>query len=271
MCPDARSESPTPAGIYDYLLGGRHHSEADREAAEKALAIAPEARSAAKENRAFLRRAVSYTAERGVRQYIDLGSGFPSRGAVHEIAGRFVPNPHVLYVDYDQMAVKASRPMLESYPHAEIIARDLRRPWDVIDAPETARLIDWSKPVAVLVVAVLHFVGDDDDPGEIIATFRDHMAPGSYLVLTHGSAGENPQDAEEAAHAWEGTRSPVRLRTPSDVDGWFVGFEMVGPGLVTAREWGTEEPAPTRQAVMLAGVGRVPADDRGAGTTGSCA
>jgi S-adenosyl methyltransferase len=256
--PGDRAESPTPAGIYDYLLGGRHHSAADREAAEKALAIAPEARSVAKENRAFLRRAVSYIAERGVRQYIDLGSGFPSRGAVHEIAGRFVPDPHVLYVDYDQTAAKVSRAMLASYPHAEILARDLRQPWDVIDAPETARLIDWAKPVAVLMVAVLHFVGDDDRPGEIIATFRDQMGPGSYLVLTHGSAGENPQDAREAAHAWDQTRSPVRLRTPSEVDGWFVGFEMVGPGLVTAREWGTEEPAAHDQAVMLAGVGRIP-------------
>ncbi len=253
-----RAGSPTQAGIYDYLLGGHHHTPADREAAEKALTIAPEARIMARQNRAFMQRAVGYMAERGVRQYIDLGSGFPTVGAVHEIAGRFVPRPHVLYVDYDLMAAAFSRAMVTSYPYVEVIACDLRNPWDVIDAPETARLIDWSRPVAVLMVAVLHFVRDEDDPKDIVTTFRDHMAPGSYLVVSHISPGENPENAEEAAHAWDGTRSPARLRMPAEIDGWFVGFDMVGPGLVTTAEWGTLKPAPRGQAVMLAGVGRVP-------------
>ena len=253
-----RAGPPTQAGIYDYLLGGHHHTPADRDAAEKALITAPEARVMARQNRAFAQRAVCYMAERGVRQYIDLGSGFPTVGAVHEIAGRFVPRPHVLYVDYDLMAATFGRAMVSSYPNVAVIACDLRNPWDVIDAPGTARLIDWSQPVAVLMAAVLHSVRDEDDPRDIVTTFRDHMAPGSYLVVSHMSPGENPGSAEAAARAWDGTRPAARLRMPAEVDGWFVGFDMVGPGLVTTTEWGTTKPAPSGQAVMLAGVGRVP-------------
>jgi hypothetical protein len=253
-----RSAKPTPGGIYDYLLGGHHCSKTDREAAEKALAIAPELRSAALDNRGFLQRAVRYAAEQGVGQYIDLGSGFPTVGAVHEIAGRVVSNPHVLYVDYDPFVATFSQEMLKPYPYADIIARDLRHPWDIIDASETSRLIDWTEPVAVLMVAIMHFVSDDDNPGEIVATFRDHMAPGSYLILSHASHGENAENAEDAARIWDDTRSSIRLRTPSEIDSLFVGFEMVEPGLVTVTEWGTDKPAPTGQALVLGGVGRVP-------------
>ena len=247
----------TPAGIYDYLLGGRHHSTADREAAEKALAIAPEARFAARENRAFLQRVVRYIAGQGVRQYIDIGSGFPTVGPVHEIATEVVPDPHVIYVDYDPAVTALSRELLKS-PNAVTIARDLRYPWDIIEDPEVTRLIDWSQPVAVLMVAILHFIPDAEDPAEIIATFRDLMASGSYLVISHASHGENPDAAEEASHAWDSARSGMTLRTPHDIDGLFVGFDLVPPGLVTTTEWGTANLAPTGQGLILAGVGRVP-------------
>jgi S-adenosyl methyltransferase len=155
--PASGSAAPSPAGIYDYLLGGHHHSAADREAAEKALAIAPEARFAARENRAFLQRVVRYIADHGVRQYIDIGSGFPTVGPVHEIAAGIVADPHVVYVDYDPAVATLSRELLKS-PNVVTIARDLRRPWDIIDDPEVTQLIDWSQPVAVLMVAILHFL-----------------------------------------------------------------------------------------------------------------
>ena len=250
-------DEPTPAGIYDYLLRGHHHSAADREAAEKALALAPETRFAALENRAFLQRAVRYAAACGVRQYIDIGSGFPTAGSVHEVAATVVSDPHVIYVDYDPAVTEVSRELLRS-PNVAVVAHDLRYPWDIIDDHTVDRLIDWSEPVAILMVAILHFVTDQENPAEIIATLRDRMSPGSYLVLSHGSHGENPDVAEEAARAWDSARSPITLRTPREIADLFIGFELVPPGLVTTTEWGTEDPAPTGQALILAAVGQVP-------------
>jgi SAM-dependent methyltransferase len=247
----------SPAGIYDYLLGGDHHSAADREAAEKALAIAPEGRFAALENRAFLQRAVRYAAERGVRQFIDIGSGYPTAGPVHEIAAQTVAGPHVVYVDYDPAVAALGRKLVRSANVATVV-HDLRRPWDIIDDADVARLIDWSQPVTVLMVAILHFVTDAEDPAEIIATFRDQMAPGSYLILSHGCHGENPDAVEEAARAWNSARSRLTLRSATAIDDLFSGFEMVPPGLVTTTEWGTTDPAPTGQGLVLAGVGLVP-------------
>lgn len=255
--PSGPLAAPSPAGIYDYLLNGQHHSAADREAAENALAIAPETRFAALENRAFLQRAVRYVAEHGVRQYIDIGSGYPTAGPVHEVAGQIVTDPHVVYVDYDPEVASLSRTLLRS-PNVVTLAHDLRHPWHIIDDPEVARLIDWSEPVAVLMVAILHFVTDADDPKEIIATFRDQMAPGSYLILSHGVHGETPDTAEEAIRAWDDATSRVTLRTPTAVEDLFTGFELIPPGLVTTTEWGTDQPAPTDQGLILAGVARVP-------------
>jgi hypothetical protein len=255
--PPASGGRPSPAGIYNYLLNGTHYSAADREAAESALAIAPEARFAALENRAFLQRAVRHAAARGVRQYVDIGSGYPTVGPVHEAAAEVVADPRVVYVDYDPAVAGLSHALRQS-PNVITAVHDLRRPWDIIDDPEVAGLIDWSQPVALLMVAILHFVTDEEDPAEIIATFRDQMAPGSYLILSHACHGENPDAAEEAARAWDSARSRMALRPPTAIEDLFAGFELVPPGLVTTTEWGTGQPAPTGQALILAGVGRAP-------------
>jgi S-adenosyl methyltransferase len=253
----AGAAGPTPAGIYDYLLGGENHSLADRDAAERALAIAPATRSEVLENRDFLQRAVRYVASQGVTQYIDLGSGYPTAGAVHEIAGETVPDPHVVYVDYDPLVAERSQEMLRS-PHTITIVHDLRHPWEIIDDPQLAQVIDWSRPVAVLMVAILHFVRDSDNPTEIIATFRDHMVPGSFLVLSHGCAGDAPDQAEEARRAWDRATSAVTLRTPRQIEDMLVGFELAEPGLVSTTEWRTDRAAPSGHGVILAAVGRVP-------------
>jgi O-methyltransferase involved in polyketide biosynthesis len=244
---------PSPAGIYDYILGGQYHTAADRDAADKVLAIAPEFRFAAVENRAFLQRAVRYLAGHGVRQYIDVGSGYPTAGPVHEVAAEIGPDPHVVYVDHDPVVADRSRALVTS-PHVAMVGRDLRRPRDIIDDPDVTRLIDWSQPVAVLMVAVLHFVAEADNPAEIIATFRRRMSPGSYLVLSHGSPGEDRGAAEEVARSWASATG----RTREAIQALFAGFDLVPPGLVTTTEWGTTEPAPGGQGVVLAGIGRLP-------------
>jgi hypothetical protein len=247
----------SPAGIYDYLLGGVNYSEADRVAAEKALAIVPETRIAALDNRAFLQRAVRYVAEDGVRQFIDIGSGYPTVGAVHEIAQEYSDDPHVVYVDYDPAVARLSQRLLTS-PGTVVAVHDLRQPTEIINDPVVTGLIDWTAPVAVLMVAILHFVADEDDPAQLVGTFRERMAPGSYLVVSHVSGGERPARAEDAARAWDRSRSPIRLRTTDEVEALFAGFELVPPGVVSTREWGTTESRLEDQAQVLAGVGRLP-------------
>jgi SAM-dependent methyltransferase len=250
----------SPAGIYDYLLGGVNFSPADRLAAEKALAIVPETRAAAVDNRAFLQRAVRYVSERGVRQFVDIGSGFPSVGAVHEIAQEYFTDPHVVYVDYDPAVAALSQRLLAS-PNTVVTVHDVRRPIEIINDPEVLRLIDWTQPAAVLMVAILHFVTDEESPADLVSAFAELMAPGSYLVLSHVSVGERPErpeQAEDAAKVWDRSRSPITLRTTSEVRELFTGFEVVPPGLVSTREWGTAEPAPEGQAKVIAAVGRRP-------------
>jgi hypothetical protein len=244
----------SPAGIYDYLLGGSNYSDTDRIAAEKAIAIVPEVRFAARENRAFLQRAVRYVARRGVEQYIDIGSGFPTAGPVDQVAREIIADPHVVYVDYDPAVALLSREVLTS-PNTITVVRDLRQPTAIVEDPEVASRIDWTRPVAVLMVAILHFLSDEDDTAGIIGTFRERMAPGSYLVISHVSGGENPGGADEAARVWDRSKSSITLRTAAEIASFFHGFELVPPGLVSTTEWGTGQPAPKGQALVLAGVG----------------
>jgi S-adenosyl methyltransferase len=246
---------PSVPGIYNYLLGGTDHSAADQAAAEAILAGAPETRLAVRENRAFLRRAVTYAAEQGVRQFVDLGSGFPSAGAVHEIAGEIVDDPHVLYVDHDPVVAEFCRDRVRS-PNVAVVVHDLLDPWGIIDDPVTARLIDWSQPVAVLLVAILHFV--KEDPAQVIATFRDYMVPGSFLILSHAVLGEDPVRAEEAVKSFHTPRAAFHIRSPREVEDLFTGFDLVEPGVSTTTQWGTGQPARFDQPTVLAAVGRCP-------------
>jgi O-methyltransferase involved in polyketide biosynthesis len=246
------------AGMYDYLLGGTNHSDADSRAAEKALAVVPETRFAAVENRAFAQRAVRYAAEHGVRQYLDLGSGLPAAGPVHEVAGKIVADPHVVYVDFDPWVVVRGREMLTS-AETIMVGHDLRRPRDIIADRQVAHLINWSEPVAVLMTAVLHYVHDTDQLAKIIAALRERMTAGSYLILSHVSQGSSPDWSENAARIWHRDRPPVTLRTAAEIRALFTGFELLPPGLVTTAEWGTTESEPVSRPLMLAGVGVLPA------------
>ena len=249
---------PTPAGIYDYLLGGQHYSAADQAAAEQAVAMTPATRTEVIENRAFLRRAVRYLASRGITQYVDLGSGYPAAGAVHHTAAELIASPRVLYVDFDPRVAEISRGLLDS-PDTAVIVRDVRRPAEIIGDPQTRRLIDWSRPVAVLMVSILHFIQDEDDPAGIVAAFRAQLAPGSYLVLSHGVMLDDPEFVGRMARNWDRAASGVTMRSRAEVAGFLAGFDLVPPGLVTAIEWGTGRPPATGAAAVLAAVGTLPA------------
>jgi SAM-dependent methyltransferase len=254
-------ERPSVARIYDYYLGGSHNFAADRAAAGAMMTAIPEAPLMAHANRAFLRRAVHFLAEAGVRQFLDIGSGIPTVGNVHEIAERVVPDSRVVYVDVDPVAVAHSREILSRHDRATAIQEDLRRPERILAHPDLHTLLDLTEPVALMVVAVLHFVADDDRPAEILRTLRDALAPGSFLVLSHvsdvGQYGDVRADAEQI---YRGTDNPIAPRDRAELIRFFDGFELVDPGLVWVAQWRPEFPEHADDAArsgFLGGVGRL--------------
>lgn len=163
------------ARMYDAMLGGEHNFAIDREAVAAFTAIDPQVRTLARANRAFLQRAVRFLVDAGVRQFIDLGSGIPTQGNVHEVAQSAAPGSRVVYVDNDPVAVAHSEALLDGNPDATIVAADIRRPADVLSAPQVRDLIDFEQPVAVLMITILHFITAEEDPGGIVAAFRDAL------------------------------------------------------------------------------------------------
>ena len=260
-------DRPSAARIYDYHLGGGHNFAVDREIAEKVAALMPELPLIMRANRAFLLRAVRLLLESGIRQFLDLGSGIPTVGNVHEIAQAADPAARVVYVDSDPVAVAHSQALLAGNDKAGVVHADLRDIRTVLAAPEVARLIDFSRPVGLLMVAVLHFVPDRDDPAGIVAAYRDAVPPGSYLVLSHGAASEEthaPAGSSEALAAYSRSVTETTLRTRAEVAAMFDGFEPVDPGVVYVTRWRPwpasdgGEPAPLAPLAQLAGVGRKP-------------
>ncbi|MFI6147624.1 SAM-dependent methyltransferase [Streptomyces sp. NPDC051109] len=239
---------PSVSRIYDYYLGGSHNFEVDREAARRAMEFLPGLPKIMQANRAFMRRAVRYAAARGVTQFLDIGSGIPTFGNVHEIARAASPEARVVYVDHDPVAVAHSRAVLAGDERTGIVAADLRKPQDILAAPEVSQLLDLERPVALLLVAVLHFLEDSDDPYAAVAELRDALAPGSLLVLTHASYEGIPLSEEVAAGTvgvYRDIRNPLVMRSREQIGGFFDGFELVEPGVVSMPLWqpeGTEDP-----------------------------
>ncbi|MFI0462686.1 SAM-dependent methyltransferase [Saccharopolyspora sp. 5N102] len=253
-------ERANPARMYDYYLGGAHNFAADREAAERVLAMLPETRTFAQENRAFLQRAVRYLAtEAGIDQFLDLGSGIPTVGNVHEIAQGLNPDARVVYVDHEPVAVAQSQRMLAGNERATIIRADLRHPDLVLGHPDTRRLLDFSRPVAVLMISVFPFIPDSDDPAGIIASYRRACAPGSHLALSHSLTPEYwPGEVAQAIELYQSSTHPLHLRNPDQVMGLFAGYELVPPGVVFTSAWRPDRPVTDEQAResrAVAGVG----------------
>jgi S-adenosyl methyltransferase len=253
--------TPSPARLYNYYLGGEENYAADREAAEAILAVMPEGRQVARENRAFLRRAVRHlVVESGIRQFLDLGAGLPTQGNVHEIARDLAPGVRVVYVDNDPIVLAHGEALLTGDDDTALIQADLRRPDLILSHPKVGQMIDFSRPVAVLFVSVLQFVPDDEQAAGVVRAFRERLSAGSRVVIsTITGTGQDPAKVKTITDAYQGSSAPAVLRTRPRIEVLFDGLEPVGPGLVPAPEWrpdGTGESSDGTSWV-LAGVGAV--------------
>ncbi|HEX8630911.1 MAG TPA: SAM-dependent methyltransferase [Catenuloplanes sp.] len=254
-------ERPSVARMYDYYLGGSHNFAVDRAAAQAMIAAVPEAPLMAQANRAFLRRTVRYLVGAGIRQFLDIGSGIPTVGNVHEIAQQAAPGSRVVYIDVDPVAVAHSREILAGNTEAVAIQEDLRRPDAILTHPEVRKLIDFTEPIAVLLVAVTHFIPDADDPAGIIGRIRDVLVPGSYLVHSQASdEGRTDDERVEATEVYRHTDNPISYRRWAELAPFFAGFGLVEPGLVWVPLWRPDEGDSTDEAdrcVFVGGVGRL--------------
>lgn len=258
--PDIDVSKPSAARIYDAHLGGFHNFQVDRDAAAKIVAFMPELPDILRANRSFLRRAVRHLVDEGVTQFLDLGSGIPTVGNVHEIAWKANPECRIVYVDADPVAVSHSRNILGGIDRATAIQGDLRQPQKILTDPDTRRLLDFDQPIAVLMFAVLHFVPDEDDPAGIIRSYLDATAPGSYLALSHATLeGPEREKAEEATAQFQRSVTDFSMRTRVEITALFDGLELVEPGVVYLPEWRPDpgdEFGDARRASTFAGVAR---------------
>lgn len=260
--PEVDTERANIARVYDYLLGGAHNFQVDRELAEQGLRLLPNLEDAAQFNRAFLGRAVRYCLDQGVHQFLDLGSGVPTVGNVHEVAQRESPAARVVYVDNEPIAVAHAELLLTDNPAAGVIQADVRDPAGVLAHRLVRRMLDFDSPVAVLMVALLHSMSDEDDPAGIVASFRDAVVPGSYLVLSHGTPDRGSERLARYVDLYKDSQSPVFQRPYRQVAALFDGWELVAPGIVFTPEWRPEpggEPVPDpERGFCYAGVARKP-------------
>ena len=246
--PDIDTTRPHSARIYDYGLGGKNHFAADREVADKVLAAFPSLRVATRQNRGFLGRAVRFLAgEAGIRQFLDIGTGLPTTGNVHEVAQEVAPESRIVYTDNDPLVLAHARALLTSSPEGRTgyIHADLREPESILSDPVTRDLLDFTQPVGLILVAVLHFLTDADDPAGIIATLLDALPPGSYLVASHATSEHSPPSATAGVSAYQASGIPFQPRVSDEFARMaFGGLELVPPGVVLVSEWRPDEDGP---------------------------
>jgi S-adenosyl methyltransferase len=250
------TSKPHPARIYDYLLGGKQNFDADRNVAQHISEAMPVIPRLARANRAFLGRAVRYAAEQGVKQFLDIGAGLPAAGNTHEVVQSVQPDASVVYVDNDPLVTVHGRALLADEARTRVFEGDLRDPKAILTHPDVTALIDFGRPVALLIVAVLHFFPDAYDPAGVLATLTENLVPGSYLVISH--AGSDLMSADQEGMEIYQTASEGALRDRAEITAFFEGFDLVEPGLVRVPEWRPTEELPTDidQYWMYGGVGR---------------
>ncbi|GAB7103583.1 SAM-dependent methyltransferase [Streptomyces phaeofaciens JCM 4814] len=237
------TSKPHPARMYDYFLGGKDNYPVDQEAAEKFIEAAPEVRDGVRANRRFLHRAVRHVvAEGGVRQILDIGTGLPTEPNVHQIAHAVAPGTRVAYVDNDPIVGAHSRALMNDEADTSVVLADLRDPRAVLDHPGVREVIDFDEPVALLLVAILHFITDAEDPEGIVATLRDALPAGSFLVLSHATGDLHADGRAEAAAVYKNATASMNPRPHARVLDLFGDFTLLDPGLVLVPDWRPDEP-----------------------------
>jgi hypothetical protein len=261
-------EVPNAARVYDYLLGGKDNFPADREVAERVMQVAPMSRDITRQNRAFLRRVVRFlTGDAGVRQFLDIGSGLPTQGNVHEIAQAIAPDTRVVYVDNDPVVVTHGRALLAGKRTA-VVRADLREPEAILQDPQVKEFLDFDRPIALLLFSMLHFLGDDQEPDGIVARYRDALPAGSYLALSHGTADPPPRHdltperaaemAAEATRLYRQATIPVTNRGHAQVLRFFGDWELVDPGLIWIQQWKPDAAKAPPPGGFYGGIARKP-------------
>ncbi|MEE6261040.1 SAM-dependent methyltransferase [Plantactinospora sonchi] len=251
---------PSAARVYDYFLGGAHNFEIDRRLAEQIAGMTPNLAETMRAGRAFLRRAVRMLVAEGIDQFLDIGSGIPTVGNVHEVAQAANPEARIGYVDIDPVAVAHSRSILAGNPYTTVIHADLREPERILAEAVASGVIDLGRPVAVLLAGVVHFIPDADRPAEILATLRAATVPGSYLLISHSTHEDQPPEMLDAQRLSARTSTEITLRSRAEITAFFGDFTLVEPGLVHMPLWRpdspSEVPADPERLGAFGGVGR---------------
>ncbi|XVQ08143.1 SAM-dependent methyltransferase [Spirillospora sp. CA-255316] len=248
-----------PARMYDYYLGGKDNFEADRTAAEAALEAAPELRAIARENRAFLVRAVRHLVESGVRQFLDIGAGLPTQRNVHEVAQEVAPETRVVYVDNDPIVLVHARALLRTHRlgRTAVVQADVRDPEGILAHERVRSLIDFDEPLAIMLVSVLQFV-PDREPHEIVAPLREALPSGGYLVVSHPTQDFRGSQVDQVASTYNRAKAPAVARRKAEIERVFDGFELLDPGIVQTPLWRPDGPVtPNLDLIWMYGaVGR---------------
>jgi hypothetical protein len=261
--PGVDTKRANTARVYDYWLGGSHNFQADQDLGRAISAVDPIVRAGARANRAFLGRAVRFLAAAGIGQFLDIGSGIPAEGNVHEVAQQADPGARVVYADIDPVVIAHSNAILAGSENAAVIEADLREPEKILAHQSVRRLIDFGQPVGLLLVAVLHFIADADDPWRVVATLRDALPSGSYLVLGQGTNADKPVVAQAFEKVYNGSvRTRIQMRSRGEILRFFEGFDLVEPGLAYVTQWRPDAPGDVTsdpsQFGNLVGVARKP-------------
>ena len=245
--PTDEAVRPSPARMYDYFLHGDNNFPVDRAAGDQVIARVGEmlTRDVVWENRKFLGRAVDALARAGVTQFIDVGAGLPSQENTHQVAQRVRPDASVVYVDVDPVVAEYGATLIDDPSTVRTVTADVRDPRSILEHPDTRAVIDFDRPVAVLLVAVLHFVTDEEDPAGIVSAFRDATVPGSALALSHlTTAGSPPEERARMEEVYRNATAPMVFRDPDDIAALFDGYAMEAPGLVPTGAWRLEPRTP---------------------------
>jgi hypothetical protein len=235
-------DRPSIARVYDCYLGGSHNFPVDRQVARRTIELWPDLPHIMQVNRAFLRRSVRYLIRQGITQFLDLGSGIPTEGNVHQVAQVALPEARVVYVDIDPVAVQHSRDILAGNPYADVVRADLCDMAAILDDPRTKKLIDPTQPLGVLMLFILHFFPDEKDPAGIVARYRSMMAPGSHLVVSHAGYGGPLDETRPVVEHYRRTTAELTMRTPLEIEALLDGFDLVAPGTVAMPRWRPDSP-----------------------------